>query len=286
MALNEHKRAVSLALRTNDELGKLINRMGTKAAPRGRVLSAYRQARRAAAQVDGLGGLLDVLAELRATLAEVMREVLTEAAAVGVRQAMTELAVYGLPNQPAPVATTTEWAAWMAMVDAQFQAVQGTWIASDGDLALVVGDEERVGLLSPGPVVREGARWVALTALAGWTATTVQGISRGGRRPDDFLRQAVAAIDERTTDCCLRVHGQVVGMREDFVLTGTPRFAERLRNPPFHEYCRSSVCLVRQEDAGDTLTQQMVEAAEREVTLRETTGTRRVITPAHARSGR
>ena len=46
MSEREHERSVQLALRTDAELGKLFSRLGTRQAPRGRVLTAYRQARR------------------------------------------------------------------------------------------------------------------------------------------------------------------------------------------------------------------------------------------------
>lgn len=56
-------------------------------------------------------------------------------------------------------------------------------------------------------------------------------------------KQAIAAIDTRTTQCCLRVHGQIQDLDRPFVLTGTPRFADRIQNPPFHHRCRTAVSL-------------------------------------------
>jgi hypothetical protein len=53
-------------------------------------------------------------------------------------------------------------------------------------------------------------------------------------------KQAVAAIDDRTTDCCLRVHGQIKALNEPYELRGTPRFADEIMFPAFHWRCRSS----------------------------------------------
>lgn len=58
-----------------------------------------------------------------------------------------------------------------------------------------------------------------------------------------FQKQAIAAIDKRTTQCCLKVHGQIQNLDQPFVLTGTPRFADRIQNPPFHHRCRTAVSL-------------------------------------------
>lgn len=284
MAQNEHEQAVRAALRAGDDLKRLIDQLGNQAHPRGRMLSAYRQARRAMRQAQNLTTVLDVLRELRATVEDVMRASLASAAQAGLDQARVDLAVYGLPNTVAPYRTEQELAAAMAQYDAQAAAVQATW-ATTGDMTQIVGDEERVGILSPAPVIREGARWLGIALLVAYAGATAEMLERT-RRQEDFMRQAVAAIDERTTDCCLRVHGQVVGMNQDFHLTGTPRFGEYLRNPPFHWYCRSSTALVRREDANDPLSRQMRQAAADEIGARAATGTRVMIHPADARSRR
>ena len=284
MAQNEHEQAVRAALRAGDDLKRLIDQLGNQAHPRGRMLSAYRQARRAMRQAQNLTTVLDVLRELRATVEDVMRASLASAAQAGLDQARVELAVYGLPNTVARAQPGLPMAAWMAQYDAQASAVQATWMAT-GDMTQIVGDEERVGILSPAPVIREGARWLGIALLVAYAGATAEMLERT-RRQEDFMRQAVAAIDERTTDCCLRVHGQVVGMNQDFHLTGTPRFGEYLRNPPFHWYCRSSTALVRREDANDPLSRQMRQAAADEIGARAATGTRVMIHPADARSRR
>lgn len=58
-----------------------------------------------------------------------------------------------------------------------------------------------------------------------------------------YQKQVFAALDARTTACCRRAHGQIQDLDQPFVLTGTPRFADRVMSPPFHYRCRSAVTL-------------------------------------------
>jgi hypothetical protein len=137
--LSEHERAVRLALESGDELKVLVNQLGTSEAPRGRVLSAYRQARRAMRQVDGLAGVVEVLTELRLAVETAVRSVMAGAVLAGQAQARTELAVYGLPNvATGGYAAQAELDAWLATVDAQLSAARGLYVAT-GD----VGQEIR-----------------------------------------------------------------------------------------------------------------------------------------------
>lgn len=104
----------------------------------------------------------------------------------------------------------------------------------------------------------------------------------------ELMRQAVSAIDERTTSCCLEVHGQIVRQKERFKLIGTPRFRDEMLNPPFHWYCRSATAIYQdrmETIPGNITTQMMRESARAEVIARED-GSRVEIHPAHATSRR
>lgn len=100
-------------------------------------------------------------------------------------------------------------------------------------------------------------------------------------------RQAIAVLDEHTTDCCLRVHGQIVGQDQPFHLTGTPRFADYVPSPPFHWFCRTATAIyhVAMEAVGVS-TETMRTAARDELRAREQTKGRVEIHPAHAASRR
>lgn len=103
----------------------------------------------------------------------------------------------------------------------------------------------------------------------------------------EWDKQAIAAIDERTTNCCLRVHGQVVNFNAKFKLTGTPRFRDEMQWSPFHYFCRTSVTtyIPEFEGIGEATTDEMRSAARDELAARED-GSREVIHPAHATSRR
>lgn len=102
-----------------------------------------------------------------------------------------------------------------------------------------------------------------------------------------YWKQAIAAIDERTTDCCLRVHGQVQPLDKPFELSGTPRFADKVQNPPFHWYCRTATALYRPEmEETGLATSDLVSAAKAELLARATTGKRVEIHPASGLSRR
>ena len=176
--------------------------------------------------------------------------------------------------------------AWLTQYDAQASQVQALYV-TNRDLTPIIGDQSRVGALTPAPVISQGTQWIAGAVGGAWLVAVGAALQRAGKTaPEQFMRQAVAAIDERTTDCCLRAHGQVVGMDQDFHLTGTPRFADHLYGPPFHWNCRTATCLVHVDKANDPLTRQMREAAQAELSVRAATGKRKEVHPAHARSYR
>lgn len=102
-----------------------------------------------------------------------------------------------------------------------------------------------------------------------------------------WQKQAIAAIDERTTDCCLQAHGQTQALDKPFRLTGTPRYADEMQHSPFHWYCRTSVTLYLPEfEESGIRTEEMREAAQAEIEARKKTGKREVIHPADATSRR
>ena len=218
-------------------------------------------------------------------------------------------------------------AAILANVDAQSIGARGLLLLGQGDDAQIIGNEDRAGIITPAPVTSNAARWLVLLSMVAYDVVVQRSIVRtelpfylqgeGVRAVDasapalfgnrnegyDFAqfgigakvkevlsewgRQVVAVVDERTTDCCLRAHGQWQAMGDDFVLTGQPRYADKMPHPPFHRYCRSATALVQRQYAADDLTQRMRDAARAEINARKTQKPRRkVITPANAFSRR
>lgn len=295
--MNPHEAAVKAALKTGDEMDRLIGRLGSAEHPRGEVLVAYRAANRGLAEELRNGrpsGVAEVLAELRRSVRATAVATLAQAQTVGVTQGTAQAAVNGIGVQDIPPAllamqapsTNPALNAWLASVDAQTQ-VATALVAGGADPSEILGDAERAGVLRAAPVIAEGARWLASVVSAAAVAVVGWLLSRAGREPEEWYHQAVAAIDERTTDCCLRVHGQVQPLSKPFQLTGTPRYASELDHPPFHWNCRSSEALIHRSQVGDDLTAEMREAARAELGARGPDGKSRVqIHPAHARSRR
>lgn len=252
-----HERAVSLALRANDDLGRLFSRLGGSEHPRGLVMRAYRVARAALrGQMSNRALVVAVLGELRASVRRAAREVASEAAVLGAEQARANLALLDLQAAFVPQDTDEAVTAWLAPLDTQIAAVRAFVATGDADETVILGDGDSAGALTPGPVLRDGARWAAELAALGFRAVA-DGVAASGRGPR-LYKQAVAAIDKRTTDCCLRVHGQVQPLDQPFELRGRPRFADRQDWSPFHHYCRTSIALVPEAWAADQLTQAMV----------------------------
>lgn len=238
------QRSVELALRTNNRLAALFARMGTLEAPRGAVMRAYRSARRALrGRLRSRLAVLETLDELRMGVRAAALMLLDQAEVLGIEQAERELGLWGVPVLAAPEPSGRRQdtlGAWLAPLEAQIAAT----LALSEDEALVLGDESRAGLLTPGPVLAGGARWLAAAAIGAYQGTVGVSLRRAGRR-DEFRKQAIAVIDHRTTDCCLRVHGQVQRLDRPFRLTGEPRYADEVMEPPFHWWAIPSgeVCL-------------------------------------------
>ena len=309
--MNPYRQAIKQAERTDRELAVLFARyLGSADHPRGRVISTYRNARRSMASAYRQSSMrqkaaaLDTVREMQYSLRGIGAEAMPQAVELGQTSAQAQLDAYRKAGVEVTAAAETHdnlalLTGWNAAVDGQVAAIQAM-ILADAEVEMILGDGDRLGMMQSAPVQREGSRWLvyAVTAaLMAWLLgrsgeqpllgyrITAEGPEAGQRKKVEFQRQAIAAIDERTTDCCLRVHGQIVDLKQKFKLTGTPRFASKMKDPPFHWYCRTSVALYL-DDYDDGYTAQMRESARTEIEAREETETRQEIHPAHARSRR
>lgn len=125
-------------------------------------------------------------------------------------------------------------------------------------------------------------------AVFGASAALVGGwMMRSAELGRKIQKQAFAAIDERTTDCCLRVTGQIQDQDKPFKLTGTPRYADRMMRPPFHYRCRTATALYTPSMDGIGMSTGDIRASARaELEARAKSGKRVEIHPAHATSKR
>ena len=244
--------SINRATKDDREIAVLVGRyMGTSANPRGRILSVYRRGRKAMAGAlrnDGNRSFeaYGVLRNMRREIAAIVADGIDAAVTVGQESAQVQLDSYaanGIDYRPARLfPDKAEMAnSVVAAFDQQAQAVQ-TLLATNANAEAIIGDGSRLGVLQPAPVQREGARWLATAVSSGLIWYIINPITTAPT-PLPFKRQAIAGIDERTTNCCLNVHGSIVELNQDFRLTGTPRYANYMRNPPFHDCCHTSIAL-------------------------------------------
>jgi hypothetical protein len=163
-----------------------------------------------------------------------------QARSSGAESARRQLGYYGLQAKeikPEPEITNTVYEVIDAKAKEQETAVVAL-LLGEADEGLILGDQERQGIIRPYDVITTSAFWIAWMFWEGFS-------DQAGRsnKAGEFSKQVVAALDHRTTDCCLQAHGQVVAFQGKFKLTGTPRFADELEWTPFHHYCRTSIVL-------------------------------------------
>ena len=252
--------SIRAALRTNRELGKLFAKLGTAEHPRGKVLVAYRNARRALRDVLGRPGPMmilearEVMAGLKDSVQVVADTTLAAALDLGWKQAEVEARIWELEPLLPFVDTVAMTDAWIAVIDQQEHSILAT-LATGADPALILGSDTAVGLLRPDTVTREGAHWLTVAiglALRGALGPSMQASGR------EWGKQPVASVDANTTECCLRVNGQVVRENAKFHTTGSPAYAEWQDWTDFHWNCRTSIVIVPMDEADDDLTAMLL----------------------------
>jgi hypothetical protein len=262
-AQNPLRAAQQEGIKAVNGLGVLIGRLGTTQHPNSKTMVAYRNANRALTDVVNKGGSLgaakEVTAQLRTNVRDGIKPVLKDAVGEGYRNAVKQLQLYELESPEMPELTLVLNSAYGVM-DATLQkqeAALTTMLLTGTDESLILGDDSRAGVLRATEVILAAAFWVAALWWKSFDETVGQAPGVGGQ----FSKQAVAALDRRTTECCLRVHGQIQPLNSPFHLTGSPAYTDYLDWPPFHAWCRTSGVLYKPE-FDDGLTQRMTDSAQ------------------------
>lgn len=255
------------ARHTTAGLKALFGQMGSTQHPRGRILRAYRNVRRGAASAfrepSPQYALREVLQGFRLEMSAHINGFLIDARSLGAQQARVDIEAWGLSQSGSlPRTLGPERTAWLGIVDTQIAATEASPTPE-----YVLGGESQLGVLQPAPTIQAGAHWLSSTATLFWFFGIQQPV-RADNREWDWFKQAIPAIDMRTTDCCLRVAGQAVPLSEQFRLTGKPRYADNQEWSPFHDWCRTSVALVPKHLADDDLAQQLRNDAQRWIIAR------------------
>ena len=113
------------------------------------------------------------------------------------------------------------------------------YIALGYPVEMIVGEGDNTGVFSPSATVKTAIS-AFLTLL--WASTDLL-FSSSIEEKYKYEKIAVAALDTKTTECCLKVHGQSQPLKKPFHLTGEPRFADFIKFPPFHWFCRTASAL-------------------------------------------
>lgn len=244
-----HERSFASALKAIEELEKLFESFRVDTSE---VHKAYRTIFRAlSGNIAETPFVIEALETLRAVIEKIIKGYYDKAVGIGIDQAERDLNIYEL-GQPDPMEDITFPAIVATLSQVERQANLVTAISKlDLDEEFVLGDDERQGVLAPNAVNNEVRFWV--TALFG--LAYVSGV--GKKMGSDAVKQAVAQIDENTTQTCLNVHGQIVDLEGIFTLTGTPRFAGKMSSSPFHRGCRTVQIIIMKKYLDDEVTKEM-----------------------------
>ena len=197
-------RAVKQALQTSEEIRRLFGRIGTRQYPRGLVLAAYRTALAAMrGSTDNNRLMDDALGTLRLAVIDAVMDVLNRGVDIGMHQAETELKLWGI--SAFGTAGNVDDAARIVsnILDNQIQAAW-TMKRMGVEEAVLLGDAAHLGIINPTVITRETARWASMTVNDAYGSIVKQSLEKSGDA-GQFDKQAVAAIDDKTTDCCLKV---------------------------------------------------------------------------------
>lgn len=239
MADNPLHEAIKLGVQANNDLGLLFARLGTKEHPNTPVIQAYRNANRAMKEVIARGGKIgaakEVTSQLKSSVKAGVMPVFRDAGFMGHGNAIRQLKAYNV-NPPGRPKLEDSLDGAYGVIDATLYKQEAAILAlllTGADESEIVGDSQRQGVLRPSEILAAAAFWAA---SLWWNSFDLTASKAGG----GFQKQAIAALDARTTDCCLRVHSQIQPLNTPFHLTGTPRYADDIDWPPFHNYCRTS----------------------------------------------
>lgn len=242
--------SIENARRNSLELMRVMEDLGT-AAGSGTITRAYVTARNALKQNLELADVTaqkraakETLTHLREGVRAAAREAFADAWKLGAAQAEHDAAEFEIEMELPTVRERD------AMLNRATELVeQETKKQTDALwLLILLGFAANARLifgnlyLNPAPALKVAKFWGGALMNQTYDRLLVERAKQAGLRVG---RMAVLGSNAHHTQTCLNVNGQIVGLDEDFVLTGTPRYAGRMRNPPFHDYCYTTVTIVR-----------------------------------------
>lgn len=261
---NAHEEAVNSGIKANEEIASIIERMGNSNAPNGVILTTYQQGQRALIQAlgesDPQQATHEVMSEMRSSLRRRFDDLYRTSQTFGEDEAFRQLRLYqdkvrrrgkgiDLSEQ-----LSTAKKATLARFDNQAATIE-TLVMTNATEEEIIGDEDKAGILRPSDLLITGAFYIALLL---WDSFGNYVTNYGTL---DYQKQVVAALDLRTTLCCIHAHAQIKPFERPFETLYPPAYAGEQDAPPFHYWCRSAMVLYSpQFETG--ITQQMLDGAQ------------------------
>lgn len=260
---NPLRLAIRQAEKDQEILRRLFDDLGNKEKPNTKILASYRVARRGLANVlkeknRNLRRSMayDVFASLKGGVQGEVTKVLERSYRLGRNSANNQLSYYQTnlieftPNRESIDSSIQAISKGLDNQEALIMAL----LANGAETGLILGDKERVGALRPMELIAAAALY---TTLLYWQSFSEVAQMNNWKAQ----KQVIAGLDERTTECCLLAHAQVVDFNGMFKLVGTPRYADELPWTPFHRWCRTSIALYN-HNYEDGITQTMRDGAD------------------------
>lgn len=246
-----HNNIVKLSLATSDTIGKLQDLPGRSDKNSGlvKVYNNYRPLLRELDEDERLIQqlLISVRREIQDFMIEYSEEVYYELDSY--LQAYREF--YDLPDLNVPAVSRNNFVAGlMTTYDAQANYIVSS-IRSGAENSSVFGEGSIAAAFTVGFLLRFLADRVTDLFSSSLLDTTAF-------KSDTYVKQAIATLNRRTTQCCIRVHGQIVPYSGKFTTTGTPHFATKQSWTPFHNWCRTTIAVVHKEDIDDEVTARLL----------------------------
>lgn len=270
---NPLRLAIRQAKQDQETLRTLFDELGNKEKPNTRILASYRTARRGLALAlkeknrnMRRSMVYDLFSALKGSVKNETKQVLERSTRLGKISATNQLSYYQtnlIDYNPNRESIDSANQAISRGLDTQESAIMAL-IESGASEALILGDKERVGALRPMELITAAALYATLIY---WQSFSEVAQANNWKAQ----KQAIAGLDERTTECCLLAHAQIVNFEGMFKLVGTPRYADELPWTPFHRWCRTSIALYN-HNYEDGITQIMRDGADRILEEREAGG--------------
>lgn len=265
-----HQDVVSQALETNSKRRKLFDVIGHSQKTDTKLYGAYRHARTLLrTNWNDKSTSRTVLNDFQTQVNGITDELMLEAYDIGVEEGLAFFDIYGIRRPTPPPVPQEPVDAVKAAVNRQVIQAKALLSQEDMGAELVIGSDTSAGILHPtqiSGIIDNNANSLIGSIISILLLLLVNAPESS---EDNYLVQAIATVDSRTTDCCLSVHGQTRPIGGTFTLTGTPRFSDQMARPPFHHYCRTSVALVLEEHKDDRLTKELIESAIAELAKRK-----------------